>query len=256
MPRRAVVFLHGAFMTPLAWERWLSWFAARGYRCLALAWPGRDRKVADLRAAHPDAGLARLRLGAIVDHIAAEVAAFDQKPIVVGHSTGGLVAQLLVNRDAVAAGVAIHSAAPAGVFTTNWSYLRSRWTFVVPFADARAPKALTFPEFQSAYANALPPDAQMAAFERYIVPESRLVAFRAASVHIDFVRSHPPLLMTAGVLDRVTPASLNFNNFARYRQRGSITDFRAFDGRDHLVIVEPGWEEVASFVADWLERVA
>jgi hypothetical protein len=115
---------------------------------------------------------------------------------------------------------------------------------------------LTFSDFQSAYANALPLDAQKAAFERYIVPESRRLAFRAARVQIDFVRPHPPLLMTAGMLDRVTPASLNFNNFARYRQRGSITDFRAFDGRDHLVIVEPGWEEVAGFVADWLERVA
>jgi alpha-beta hydrolase superfamily lysophospholipase len=126
MPARAVVFLHGAFMTPLAWEHWQSWFESRGHRCLAPAWPGHDRKVADLRAAHPDPELARLRLAAIIDHSATEVAALDPKPIVIGHSMGGLVAQLLVNRDMVAAGVAIHSAPPARVFTTSWSYIRSR----------------------------------------------------------------------------------------------------------------------------------
>jgi hypothetical protein len=62
-------------------------------------------------------------------------------------------------------------------------------------------------------------------------------------------------LITAGVLDRVAPASLNFNNFSRYRQHGAITDFRAFDGRNHFVVVEPGWEEFADFVAYWLEKL-
>ena len=256
MVPKTIVFVHGMFMTPLCWEHWLTWFAGRGYRCLAPAWPERDRPVAELRA-HPDPGLSRLTLSDVVNDVGSTVAALAQKPIVIGHSTGGLIAQILVNRDAVAAGVAIDSAPPEGVFTARWSFLRSQWILTGPFADPHRPKTLTFEEFQRAFANWLPIEAQRAAFDRYVAPESRLVARKArgAVARIDFAKPHPPLLVTAGVGDRVFPASLNFSNFARYRQGGAITDFRAFDGRDHLVIVEPGWEEVADFVANWLEKL-
>src|SRR5271165_4942806 len=254
---KTIVFVHGMFATPLCWERWLPWFEAKGYRCLAPAWPGRDRAVSELRAAHPDPELGRLTLSAVVARFAAQLASLEQKPIVIGHSVGGLVTQILVGRDAAAAGIAIHSTPPGGVFTTNWSYWRSNWSMIGPFADAGTPTALTFEAFQQAFANALPLEAQRAAFDRYIVPESRAVlrAARGAAARIDVAKPHRPLLMTAGVLDRVIPASLNFNNFSRYRQRGSITDFRAFDGRDHMVIAERGWEEVADFVVDWLDKL-
>jgi pimeloyl-ACP methyl ester carboxylesterase len=126
-----------------------------------------------------------------------------------------------------------------------------------PFADLQAPKTLDFEEFQRTFANTLPLEAQRAAFDRYIVPDWRRVArdARGESARIDFSSPHRPLLLTAGVHDRFAPASLNFNNYSRYRQRGAITDFRAFDGRDHCVIVEPGWQEVADFVAHWLGKL-
>jgi pimeloyl-ACP methyl ester carboxylesterase len=254
---KTIVFVHGAFMTPLVWERWSPWFEARGYRCVAPAWPGRDRAAAQLRAAHPDPKLGRLTLAAVVERIAAEVAALEQKPILIGHSIGGLVARILLGRGAAAAGVAMHSTPSGPVLPISPTYWRSNWGVIGPFADAGTPTALTFEEFQQAFANSLPPEAQRAAFERYIVPESRRVVrdARGDAGRIDFAKPHPPLLMTAGVLDRVIPARLNFNSFSRYRQRGSITEFRAFDGRDHMVVVEPGWEEVADFVAYWLEKL-
>jgi pimeloyl-ACP methyl ester carboxylesterase len=254
---KTIVFVHGMFTTPLCWERWLPWFEDKGYRCLAPAWPGRDRPIAELRAAHPDPELGRLTLNAVVERIAAEAAALEQKPILIGHSVGGLITQILLGRDAAAAGIAIHSTLPSGLFTANWSYWRSNWSLFSPFVAPRTPKALSFEEFQQAFVNTLTPEAQKAAFERYVVPESRAVVrdARGEAGRIDFARPHRPLLMIAGVQDRVTPASLNFNNFARYRQRGSITDFRAFDGQDHFVIVEPGWQEVADFVAYWLEKL-
>jgi pimeloyl-ACP methyl ester carboxylesterase len=254
---KTIVFVHGMFMTPLCWEHWLPWFEAKGYRCLAPAWPGRDRPAADLRAANPDAKLGRLTLGEVVDRFAGEVAALQEKPILIGHAMGGLVTQILVSRDVAAAGIAIHSAPPPGVFTLRWSYLRSNWGMVGPFADMRTPKTLTFEEFQKGFANTLPLEAQTSAFQRYIVPDSRAVArdSRGEFARIDFDRPHRPLLLTAGVQDRFIPARLNFNNYSRYRQRGAITDFRAFDGKDHCVIVEPGWQEVADFVAQWLGKL-
>ena len=255
---KTTVFAHGAFLTPLCWEHWRSLFEAEGYDCLAPAWPGRDRPVEALRGAQPDPELGRLTLGAVVKRYAAELAALDEKPIVIGHSIGGLVAQILVNRGAAAAGVAIQSTPPRGVFSMKVSYLRSNWSVSAPFVDAGGPKVLTFEEFQRHFANGLPPEAQKPAFERYIVPESRTV-FRDArgeAGRIDFAKTHPPLLLTAGVQDRVIPPRLSFNAYARYSQRGSITDFKAFDGRDHSVIIGPGWQEVAEFVVSWLRKLS
>ena len=253
---KTIVFVHGMFMTPLVWEHWLPWFEARDYRCLAPAWPGRDRTAAELRAAHPDPNLGQLSLNAVIERIAAEVAALEQKPILIGHSIGGLVAQILLGRGAAAC-IAMHSTPSGPVLPLRGTYWRSNWGMIGPFVDAGTPKALTFEEFQQAFANSLPTEAQRAAYERYIVPESRRVArdARSDAGRIDFAAPHPPLLMTAGVLDRVIPARLNFNSFSRYRQRGSITEFRAFDGRDHMDVVEPGWEEVADLVANLLEKL-
>ncbi len=254
---KTIVFIHGAFMTPLCWERWVPWFEAKGYRCYAPAWPGRDRPVDAQRAAHPDPELGRLTLGAVVGRFAEAIDALEQKPILIGHSIGGLVAQILLSRGAAAAGVAIHSTPSGAVLPIGRSYWRSNWRMIRPFADAGTPTALTFEEFQQTFANNLAPEAQRAAFDRYIVPESRRVArdARGAAGRIDFARPHPPLLMTAGLSDRVVPARLSFNSFSRYRQGGSITEFRAFERRDHMVIVEPGWEEVADLVALWLEKL-
>ncbi len=254
---KTIVFMHGAFMTPLCWEHWISSFGARGYRCFAPAWPGRDRPVGALRAAHPDPELGRLTLDAVIGRFAEAIDALEGKPILIGHSTGGLVAQILLGRGAAAAAVAIYSTPSGAVRPISRSYWRSNWGMIGPFADAGTPKAMTFEEFEQSFANSMPPEAQRAAFERYIVPESRKLArdARGAAGRIDFAKPHPPLLMTAGLADRITPARLSFNSFSRYRQRGSITEFRAFDGRDHMVVVEPGWEEVADFVADWLEKL-
>ena len=254
---KTIVFMHGAFMTPLCWEHWIPLFEARGYSCLAPAWPGRDRPVEDLRAAHPDPELGGLTLDAVIGRFAEAIDALERKPILIGHSVGGLVARILLGRGAAVAGVAIHSTPPGGVLPISRSYWSSNWGMIGPFADAGTAKALTFEEFQQSFANSMPPEAQRAAFERYIVPESRKVVrdARGAAGRIDFARPHPPLLMTAGVLDRVIPARLSFNSFSRYRQRGSITEFRALDGRDHMVIVEQGWEEVADLVAYWLEKL-
>jgi pimeloyl-ACP methyl ester carboxylesterase len=116
---KTIVFVHGMFTTPLCWERWLPWFEDKGYRCLAPAWPGRDRPMAELRAAHPDPELGRLTLNAVVERIAAEAAALEQKPILIGHSVGGLITQILLGRDAAAAGIAIHSTLPSSLSDLN-----------------------------------------------------------------------------------------------------------------------------------------
>jgi pimeloyl-ACP methyl ester carboxylesterase len=186
-------------------------------------------------------------MAAVVDRLA-------EKPVLVGHSMGGLVAQLLLARGVAVAGVAIDSAPPSGVFTTQPSFLKANWPMINPLHPVHEPHMITFEEFAYAFANTLGEAEQRAAYERYMVPESRAIPRDSLGVagHVDFSAPHPPLLLISGGEDHIVPAALNEHNFTHYHDAGSVTVLEEFPGRDHLTIVEPGWEEVADFVLEWL----
>ena len=253
MKSNTVVFIHGMYMSPLCWEQWLAYFQAKGFNCLAPAWPGRDQPVSVLRKNHPDPELGRLTLTQVVEHMAAVIANLDEKPILIGHSMGGLVVQLLLQREIAAAGVAIDSAPPAGVFTPKWSFLKSNWPHITPFAAQSSPISMTFDRFQYTFVNTLPLAEQQAAFEKYVVPESRRVPRQSLTASVDFKKPHPPLLLVAGSSDHLIPASLNKMNYERYAQSPSITDFKEFPGRAHFMVGQSGWEEVADAILAWLQ---
>jgi pimeloyl-ACP methyl ester carboxylesterase len=102
---QTIVFIHGMYMTPLCWEHWIPWFETRGYRCSAPGWPGREENPPALSARHPDPKLASFTLSAVVDHLAGVISALPEKPVLIGHSMGGLVAQLLLQKGKAAAAV-------------------------------------------------------------------------------------------------------------------------------------------------------
>ena len=247
MSSRTTVFIHGLFITPSCWENWLDYFEARGHSCTALAWPGRNRSVEDLRA-HPDPELGNLTLVQVVEHCAKYVESLDDKPILIGHSLGGLIVQLLLQRNLAVAGVAIDSAPPQTVFTVRWSFLRSNWPMLNPFISKFRPHRMLFEHFQYTFVNTLPLNEQRAAYDRYVVPESRQVLQQlVTNAEIDFDNEHPPLLLIAGAEDHIIPAALNETNFERYKASPSITTFREFPGRVHFIIGQQGWQEVADY---------
>jgi pimeloyl-ACP methyl ester carboxylesterase len=256
MKTQTILLIHGMFMTPLCWEHWIPCYQAKGYRVIAPAWPGRDKLVETLRKKHPDPELAKLKLSDIVEHIANFIKGLDEKPAIIGHSMGGLVVQLLLQRDLAVAGVALDPAPPMGVFTTAFSFVKANFPAINPFLLNR-PVMMTFEHFQYAFVNTLPLEEQRAAYERYLVPESRRVPTQSltAAGRVDFKKSHPPLLITAGEKDHIVPASLNRTNYRKY-QGSSVTEFKEFPGRDHFLIGERGWEEVADYSLSWLEKVA
>ena len=218
---------------------------------------GRDKSVDELRKNHPDPELPKLKLNNVVEHIANFIQGLDEKPAIIGHSMGGLVVQLLLQRDLAVAGVAIDPAPPAGVFTTAFSFLKANFPAINPFLLSQ-PVQMSFEQFQYAFVNTLPLDEQHAAYDRYAIPR---IARRADFVtlggagKVDFKKPHPPLLITAGEKDHIVPAVLNKSNFNKYKASSSVTEFKVFAGRDHFVIGEKGWEEVADYSLAWLERV-
>lgn len=256
MGTKTVVFIHGMYMTPLCWEQWAERFQVRGYNTLAPAWPGRDRSVKELQT--PDASLGKLNLADILEHMEKVIQALDEKPILIGHSMGGLAAQLLLNHGLGSAAIAIDSAPPAGVFTTESSFLKANWGHITPFADPNSPVVMTFERFQYAFVNGMELSEQRAAFEKYVVPESRAIPRQSLTSvgKVDFKKEHAPLLLIAGGIDNIIPAALNRTNYEKYKASSSVTDFKEFPGRNHFLLGQKNWEEIADHCMDWIANKA
>ncbi len=253
MSSNTIVFIHGMYMIPQCWDNWTSFFEAQGYTCYAPAWPGRDQPLEILRQECLDPELSKLTLKKVYWNYRDFIESLPEKPVLIGHSMGGLVVQLLLQRNLGQAGVAIDSAPPQGVLTASWPFLRSNFPHITPFVSPNKPIRMKFSRFQYTFVNGLPMAEQENAYLNYVVPESRRVPRQSLTAKIDFRRPHPPLLLIAGSKDHLIPASLIRTNYQRYKASSSLTVFKEFPGRTHYIIGQQGWEEVASYTLGWLK---
>lgn len=253
-PSKTIVFITGAFVSNSCWNEWRTYFESKGYTCYAPAWPYKDASVDSLRVAQPNPEIASIRLTQLAAYYAEFVQKLPEKPILIGHSLGGLITQLLLQQELAAAGVAIHSVPPQGVITFKWSFFRSVWGPLGLFTPLDESFLMSFSQWQYAFTNGMPLAQQRAAYEQFVIPESKRVArdglTKAAKV--DFDRPHAPLLFVAGSTDHIIPASLNHSNFKRYQHRGSVTEYKEFTGRNHFVLGQPTWQQDAAFILNWL----
>lgn len=258
MSTKTIAFVHGNFVTKRCWDPFIQRLEACGYRCVPIAYPLRDDTVENLRRKHPDPALAKLTLPEVIEHHVRTIRSLPEKPIIMGHSFGGLLTQLLTQRDLGVASVAIDSVPPPGVLGTQWSFLRSLWPVLNPLARNQ-PYLMPFSHFQYTFVNGMPLAAQREAYDRHVVPESRVLGAGGLSAvaRVDFARDRAPLLMIAGSKDHIMPAALNRANYKRYHASPAITEFKEFAGMTHYsIIAGPGYEEVADYALAWAERVA
>ena len=250
-----IVFIHGMYMNGHSWTPWVQHATARGYDCHAPSWPYHEGEPATLRG-RIDPALGKLTFGVITDHLKAFIDALAERPILIGHSIGGLLVQKLVNDGYAASGVAISPAPPRGVLSFDPHFFRANFPHVNPLAGNK-PVAMTPKRFHYTFCNTMTRQASDLAFEQHVVPESRNVprSTLTKQAHIDFRASHVPLLLIAGDNDHLTPLSLIKKNARAYKTPGSVTEFKEFSNRSHFICNQDGWEQVADYALDWLAQV-
>ena len=254
-PSKTIVLIHGMFLTSSCWNGWDQYFQGLGYKVYAPSWPLHDVPLDQQRNASEGGELAKLTLDDVVAHYRKFLATLDEKPILIGHSMGGLVVQLLLQEGLGSAGIVLDSAPPKGILSFRWSFLKSNWGAINPFADMDEPLKPGQEDFNYAFVNGWHADRQVEMYNRYVVPESRRVGAAPTTdiAAIDFDRPRAPLLFIAGEDDHIIPPSLNASNYVAYEDSPSITEFRMFAGRTHFLIQQDGVEELQSFIAKWIE---
>jgi pimeloyl-ACP methyl ester carboxylesterase len=257
-----IVLIHGMWMTTLSWERWVEHYEARGHRVITLPWPGLNAEPAQLRS-DPSA-LRGLGIRQIVDDLAGAIRRLDRPPIIIGHSFGGLFAQLLLDRGLGAAGVAMDTATPKGVLRLPFSTLRAAWPALNNPLNREKDVPLTRDQFHWCFTNALTREDSDAVYDRYYIPGSARCFFQAAFANINPNAAtkvnyrnpeRAPLLLVTGAEDRICPPAANRATFKKQWQAPSATEAKEYEGRCHFP-GQDGWEEVADFALDWTTRHA
>jgi len=250
--KNTIVLIHGMFQNPVSWKNWISFFESKDYDVIAPAWPLHEGSPEMLRE-NPPIGLGELELDTIITSIETLICSLPEKPIVIGHSVGGLIAQILVNRGLAKIGVAISSVAPNAMVTFDWSFIKNAATIANPFKGDE-PIYMDLETFHAAFANTLSEAQASLAYQQTATHDSRNV-FRdcmGSSAHVDVDQAHAPLLFIAGEKDQICPADLNEKNAKAYSDESSVTDLKEFANKSHFICNEPGWEEVVSFIETWL----
>ena len=253
---QTVVFIHGMYMTPDVWSDWQTWFSERGYITYAPPWPLHEVSVKEQNNQHPSKQLGQLTLNDILENYRQFIATLDEPPIVIGHSMGGLIAQKLLEEGITAGAVAVNSAPPKGVLSFKFSFIRANLPHLNLFLSSDIPSQLSLSQFSYGFANDMSTDDQAFFYENFIVPESRKVgrAPLGSSGKINYTTAREPLLIIAGGNDHIIPASLNRSNYKKYRKSPSITDFVEFEGRNHLTVLQPGWQTVTEYIDGWITQ--
>lgn len=248
-----IFMIHGMWGGPWYWENYRRVFEAEGYRCVAATLPYHDM---DPRGV-PDPRLGSMSLLDYADFLEREIVQLGEKPIIMGHSMGGLLAQMLAARGLASSLVLLSPASPAGILALTPSVIRSFWSVMTTWGFWRKPTRQTFGEAAYSMLHLLPASERMEVYEKCVY-ESGRAAFeigfwlfdpRAAS-RVDASRVTCPVLVVAGAEDRITPAAVVRKVARKYR---AVSTYKEFEGHAHWVVAEPRWQEVAEYVVGWLK---
>ncbi|MET0729695.1 MAG: alpha/beta hydrolase [Solirubrobacterales bacterium] len=261
--RTPVVFIHGLWLLPSSWDNWVAYFEEAGYAGVTPDWPD-DPETVEAARAHPDV-FAKKTLGQVADHTAAVIGRLNNKPAVMGHSTGGLLAQLIADRGLSAATVGIDAGPFRGVLPLPISSLRSSLPVLKnPLNRGRA-VTLTFDQFKYGWANALREEEAKRLYESYHVAAPGVALMQMANANLNpfseaklDIRNpgRGPLLIIQGEKDHTVAPAIGNAAYKRQRHNKAVTEIQRIPNRGHSLTIDSGWREVAQAALDFVKRFA
>ena len=258
-----VVFVHGLWLLPSSWDRWAEAFEAAGYTALTPGWPD-DPETVDEANEHPEV-FAHKTIKQVADHFDDVIGALDRKPAVIGHSFGGLLAQILAGRGRSTATVAIDPAPFRGVLPLPISALRAGSPVLHNPANRGRAVPLTYEQFRYSFANAVGEDEAKQLYETYAVPAPGAPLFQAASANLNpwtearVDTKNPergPMLIISGENDHTVPWAIANASFKKQEKNEGVTEIVEIPGRGHALTIDSGWREVADTALNFVKRFA
>jgi non-heme chloroperoxidase len=256
-----VVFIHGLWLLPSSWDRWADVFEEAGYTPLTPGWPDDPDSVAEANA-NPEV-FAHKTVGQVADHFEEVIRQLTKKPAVIGHSFGGLLAQIIAGRGLSAATVAVDPAPFRGVLPLPISALKSSRPVLSNPANRNHAVPLTYEQFRFAFANAVSEDEAKELYETYAVPASGAPLFQAATANLNpwteakVKTKNPdrgPLLIISGEKDNTVPWSIANASYKRQKRNEAVTEIVEIPNRGHALTIDHGWREVADTALAFVKR--
>jgi pimeloyl-ACP methyl ester carboxylesterase len=260
-PNTPVVFIHGLWLHATSWTPWMDLFASRGYEPLAPGWPGDLASVMEARA-NPES-VAGFGIEEVTNHYAKIISGLDRKPVLIGHSFGGMIAEKLLGQDDGVAAVAIDAAQIKGVLPLPLSALRSTLPVFKNPANKHKAVSLSVEQFRYAFGNAVSEEENKVLYDQWTIPSPGRPLFEAAAAN--FSRHSPakvatenqgrgPLLLVMGGEDHTVPEAITKSTLKQYRHSSAVTDLVEFPDRGHSLTIDSGWREIAEASLTWLEK--
>jgi non-heme chloroperoxidase len=256
-----VIFIHGLWLLPSSWDRWATLFEEAGYVALTPDWPD-DPATVEVARAEPEV-LAKKTLKQVADHTAEIIDALDEKPAVIGHSTGGLLAEMLAGRGLSAATVAIDPGVFRGVLPLPGSVLKGVGPFLInPLTRGRA-ITLTFDQFKYGWANALDEKEAKELYETFHVGGSGISLVQMGNANLNpwtqakvdsKNADRGPLLIIDGEKDHTVPWAIANAAYKRQRRNPGVTEIVKIPNRGHSLTIDHGWREVAETALEFVRR--
>jgi pimeloyl-ACP methyl ester carboxylesterase len=259
--RTPVVFVHGLWLLPSSWNRWAEVFEVAGYATLTPGWPDDPETVQEANA-NPDA-FAHKSVGQVAEHYCEVIGRLNKKPAVIGHSFGGLLAQIIAGRGSSAASVAIDPAPFRGVLPLPISSLKSAWPVLGNPLNINRAVPLTFEQFHYAFANAVSEEEARELYANFAVPASGVPLFQAATanlnpwteVQVDTKNAaRGPLLIISGEKDHVVPWAIADASYQQQKHNAGVTEIAEMPNRGHSLTIDHGWREVADTALAFIRR--
>jgi len=261
--RTPVVFVHGLWLLRTSWKPWEDLFQEAGYAAVSADWPDDPASVAAARE-NPDA-FAGKGVAQVADHVAGLITKLGKKPAVVGHSFGGLMAQIVAGRGLTVAAVAIDPAPFRGVLPLPISALRSAFPVLGNPLNRGKAVSLTLDQFKYGWANALDDGEARSLFDEQMVAAPGKPLFQAAMANLDpwtevkVDTKNPdrgPLLIISGEKDHTVPHAISHASYKRHQGNPGVTEFTELPNRGHALVIDSGWREVADTALEFVKRFA